>query len=223
MTNNEATEAAAGKAGIVERLQERTTFACIQPTHLHWPDYKKGRLLLDEAATEMINLRQKVKEIGDLYVDALRQRDNARLTAATEIASLRERVEELELARDSWRQQYGHAVNKHIECCGDNARRTEAAEARAEAAERLTSLRDVLILCGELGGMRPSESEASYLRRLIDGLIDAERKLAKTRAALKALAPLSKGPVSDLVKHAKAISPSIHALAVRARAITEEK
>lgn len=72
-TNNSATEAAAGKADIVERLKDRTTFACIQPTHLHWPDYKKGALLLDEAATEIASLREQLATFRDVALDRLDQ------------------------------------------------------------------------------------------------------------------------------------------------------
>lgn len=48
-------------------------------------------------------------------------------------------------------------------------------KARAEKAEsalaELTPVKDMLALCGELGGMGTDEAPADYLRRLIDGLI----------------------------------------------------
>lgn len=57
---------------------------------------------------------------------------------------------------------------------------TEGALVRAEKAERalaeLTPLRDMLLLCGELGGMHPDESVAQYLRRLIDHIISTEHE-----------------------------------------------
>jgi hypothetical protein len=37
-------------------------------------------------------------------------------------------------------------------------------------------LRGILLLCGELGGIGKDETPATYLRRLIDGLIDARRE-----------------------------------------------
>lgn len=51
--------------------------------------------------------------------------------------------------------------------------------ARAEKAEsalaELTPVKDMLVLCGELGGMGKDESPADYLRRLIDEVAGKEQ------------------------------------------------
>jgi hypothetical protein len=153
MTNNESTEAAAGKADIVERLNKWSNST----------KYGADNPMIAEAATEIASLRERVKELDRIE----RNRDMWKGQCerqATELARL---------------QPYVAAFRREEERADALGTLMDDLEARAETAERLTSLRDVLILCGELGGMRPSESEASYLRRLIDGLIDAERKLAK--------------------------------------------
>jgi hypothetical protein len=88
--------------------------------------------------------------------------------AATALDSLQARVVELEENITEIPQLLRMA----------NARATSAAQERDE-------LRGLLLLCGELGGIGKDETPAAYLRRLIDGLIDAhrERDEAYERAA----------------------------------------
>jgi hypothetical protein len=61
-----------------------------------------------------------------------------------------------------------------------------------------------------------SHSEAVVL------VTELRRERDEARAALKPLAFLAKGPVSDLIKHIKTIAPSLYVLAKRAHAIIEE-
>jgi hypothetical protein len=64
---------------------------------------------------------------------------------------------------------------------------------RAEQAERalaeLTPVRDMLVLCGELGGMAKDEAPSDYLRRLIDEAASGQRALAE---AVEVLRPFAK-------------------------------
>ncbi len=61
-------------------------------------------------------------------------------------------------------------------------------ERRAEQAERalsvLAPVRDMLILCGELDGMRPGETMVDYLRRLIDEVAGVKSLRARVREAV---------------------------------------
>jgi len=67
-------------------------------------------------------------------------------------------------------------------------------ERRAEQAERalsvLAPVRDILILCGELGGMQPGETMADYLRRLIDEVASGESLRARVREVVGPFAAL---------------------------------
>ncbi|GEM_PF-4798116 len=60
----------------------------------------------------------------------------------------------------------------------DLQRRIAETKSRAEQAERalavLAPVRDMLILCDELGGIQPGEGMAGYLRRLIDEVASKE-------------------------------------------------
>jgi hypothetical protein len=69
---------------------------------------------------------------------------------------------------------------------------------RAEQAESalavLAPVRDMLILCGELGGIQPDEGMSGYLRRLIDGVIDGQQAADKTKDEIcEALLVISDG------------------------------
>ena len=74
-------------------------------------------------------------------------------------------------------------------------KQAEEMATRADAAEsELSTLRDILVLCGELGGMQTGETMADYLRRLIDEVAgkEAERELAKAAAITAYLAQREK-------------------------------
>ena len=49
--------------GLSDRLRDRFTVgAYVQPTHLHSPDYSKGRALLEEAATALDALQGEISQ-----------------------------------------------------------------------------------------------------------------------------------------------------------------
>lgn len=143
--------------GLSERLRDRFTVgAYVQPTHLHCPDYSKGRALLEEAATALDAFQARVVELEaenhQLLLDAITN---------TPLYSRRKLEEKL-----------------------------KAAESRATSAEQeRDKLQGMLLLCGELGGIGKDETPVAYLRRLIDGLIDAGRERDE---ALERLKPFAK-------------------------------
>lgn len=51
----------------------------------------------------------------------------------------------------------------------------------AAAESELSALRDMLVLCGELGGLGKDETPAAYLRRLIDEVAGVESLRARVR------------------------------------------
>ena len=54
-------------------------------------------------------------------------------------------------------------------------RALESVKALTARVGELEELENMLLLCGELGGMRRGEASADYLRRLIDGIIANEQ------------------------------------------------
>jgi len=86
-------------------------------------------------------------------------------------------------ARVSALQQNNEAMAAQIKMLV--GQKTEWMDRATSAAQERDELRGLLLLCGELGGIGKDETPAAYLRRLIDGLIDAhrERDEAYERAA----------------------------------------
>ena len=90
---------------------------------------------------------------------------------ATQLDALQERVKELEAE---------NAAMARDVLADEMKGRREAERALAES----TPLRDMLLLCGELGGIGDDETLVAYLRRIIDGLIEGQRALAEAVALI---------------------------------------
>jgi hypothetical protein len=153
---------------LVERL--RKPIWC-EETMKQWDSWRKMITDLPGASLP--------RDCFECFLDGV---DEERFEAATALEA-----KEAEIAALKRSKSAAIASWKATAKCFLDAR--NAALARAETAERrlpgLIGIRNMLILCGELGGMQPGESAVAYLRRLIDGLIDAERERDEARAALK--------------------------------------
>ncbi|MGX9392520.1 hypothetical protein ACWX0K_20565 [Nitrobacteraceae bacterium UC4446_H13] len=64
-------------------------------------------------------------------------------------------------------------------------------EGRLKAESELSTLRDMLVLCGELGGMGKEETPADYLRRLIDEVAGVESLRARVREVVGPFAEIA--------------------------------
>lgn len=71
------------------------------------------------------------------------------------------------------------------------AAREQTERAYHEEHNALTDVRNMMILCGELGGMQPGETMAGYLRRLIDALIVGRGALAEAVEVLRPVADVT--------------------------------
>jgi hypothetical protein len=134
---------------------------------------------------------------------------------AVSIASLQEQARRDREYSSSQARQHAKLVNRVLTAearaekldknCTEMASRALSAEAqhksavsvaevwqsRAEQAERalaaLAPVRDMLVLCGELGGMAKEETPSDYLRRLIDEASRGQRALAGAVEVMRAI------------------------------------
>jgi len=112
--------------------------------------------------------------------DAARRRIATDLEAATAIEEARAEIERLRSFEKAKAQEETCDTFGEIGFVG--IRDYAAMQARAEKAESvLSTLRDMLVLCGELGGMGKDETPTAYLRRLIDEVAGVESLRARVR------------------------------------------
>jgi DNA repair exonuclease SbcCD ATPase subunit len=111
--------------GLSERLRDRFTVgAYVQPTHLHCPDYSKGRALLEEAATALDALQARVAELTDLLATG----EDLRRQAKDVAEQWQARATRAEQERGEWRTQAKYE--------------TDVAQAAVEEIARLRQERD---------------------------------------------------------------------------------
>lgn len=94
--------------------------------------------------------------------------------AATALEEARAEIERLRNEADKYCEWWRGERDKHI-----------------AAESELSTLRDMLVLCGELGGMGKDETPAAYLRRLIDEVAGVESLRARVREVLGPFANLA--------------------------------
>jgi hypothetical protein len=166
-------DAIAGHPSLIDEIRYLAS-----PDAERMPDFQRINRFVTvgcEAATALDTLQARVKE---LEAERLQVRG---ILAGSDYGSLPNDWK-LERIADA-RMNDVHDLRWQVK---DTCSRAEAAESRATRAEQeRDKLQGMLLLCGELGGIGKDETPAAYLRRLIDGMIDAarERDEAYERAA----------------------------------------
>lgn len=133
----------------------------------------------DEAATALEEARAEIERLNkrlDLLAAGFGVPDGGRYIAdwQTRIKKYQDQAAEIEgLQAENRRNAEGFAFHA--------ARAENEREGRLKAESELSTLRDMLVLCGELGGMGKDETPAAYLRRLIDEVANVESLRARVR------------------------------------------
>ena len=156
--------------GLSDRLRDRFTVgAYVQPTHLHCPDYSKGRALLDEAATQL-----------DALQADLRVKEQAVADMARTIDALQARVKELEaeqaaIVRD-YQRMNSQLADEMKHATRAEQERDEAYERAAKVAEQFGEPYAIHTNTGAMMYRAQTRKIAGAIRRLAAGTEKGKRE-----------------------------------------------